>query len=84
MEPLSAEVAWVRTRVGVDQQVRGEGGAALEALVALGALQMDDAVLVICQTQICFYHLECPLLFLHLPSALSRSNPTFRGRPVKG
>ena len=35
VEPLSAVLARVRARVRVDQEVRGQGGAALERLAAL-------------------------------------------------
>jgi hypothetical protein len=39
VEALAAELARVRSRVRVDQQVRGESGRALEGLAALFALE---------------------------------------------
>ena len=39
VEPLPAVLARVRPRVRVDQEVRGEGGAALETLAALITLR---------------------------------------------
>ena len=44
MESLAAILAWVRPGVGVDEEVGGKGGAALERLPALLARERSLAV----------------------------------------
>ena len=46
VKPFAAVLAWIRTRVGMNEQVRGQGARPLETLAALLALEYLYAKIV--------------------------------------